>query len=40
VAAVAARLGHRDATTTLRVYAHGTRGGDTRAAEIVATALG
>jgi integrase len=36
---VAGRLGHRDASTTLKIYAHVMPGGDTRAAAIVATAF-
>ena len=35
VATVAARLGHQDTSTTLRVYAHMMPGADKRAAEIV-----
>jgi integrase len=40
VTTVAARLGHRDTATTLRVYAHLMPGADARAAEIVGGILG
>lgn len=40
VSTVAARLGHRDSSTTLRVYAHLMPGADGRAAGIVGEALG
>jgi integrase len=40
VTTVAARLGHRDTATTLRVYAHLMPGADARAAEIVGGFLG
>lgn len=39
IATVAARLGHRDTSTTLRVYAHLMPGADGRAAGIVGDAL-
>jgi integrase len=40
VTVVAARLGHRDTSTTLKVYGHLMPGADTRAAGIVGSALG
>ena len=39
VTAVAARLGHRDTATTLKVYSHLMPGADTRAASVVGSAL-
>jgi integrase len=39
VPTVAARLGHADGTTTMRIYAHRTQRGDEQAAEVVARAL-
>ena len=39
VTTVAARLGHRDTSTTLKVYAHLMPGADQRAARLVGTAL-
>jgi integrase len=39
VTVVAARLGHRDTSTTLKVYGHLMPGADTRAASIVGSAL-
>jgi len=39
VTVVAARLGHRDTSTTLKVYGHLMPGADTRAAGIVGSAL-
>ena len=36
VPTVAARLGHSDGTTTMKIYAHRTRGADERAATVVA----
>lgn len=39
ITTVAARLGHRDTSTTLKVYGHLMPGADTRAAGIVGTAL-
>ena len=36
---VAARLGHRDTSTTLKVYGHLMPGADTRAAGIVGSAF-
>jgi integrase len=39
VTVVAARLGHRDTSTTLKVYGHLMPGADTRAASIVGDAL-
>jgi integrase len=39
VTVVAARLGHRDTSTTLKVYAHLMPGADQRAAEVVGRAL-
>lgn len=40
VATVAAHVGHRDGTTTLRVYAHGTKPGADRAAVVLGELLG
>jgi integrase len=40
ITTVAARLGHRDMATTLRVYAHLMPGADERAAEVVGSAFG
>lgn len=39
VTVVAARLGHRDTTTTLKVYSHLIPGADTRAASVVGVAF-
>jgi integrase len=39
VPTVAARLGHADGTTTMKIYAHRTQRGDEQAAEVVARAL-
>lgn len=39
VTVVAARLGHRDTATTLKVYSHLMPGADTRAASVVGSAL-
>ena len=39
VPTVAARLGHADGTTTLKIYAHRTTRGDEQAAEVVGAAL-
>jgi integrase len=39
VTVVAARLGHRDTSTTLKVYSHLMPGADTRAAGVVGSAL-
>ena len=39
VTTAAARLGHRDTSTTLKVYGHLMPGADTRAAGIVGVAL-
>ena len=39
VTTVAARLGHRDTSTTLKVYGHLMPGADTRAASIVGAAF-
>ncbi len=39
VPTVAARLGHADGTTTMKIYAHRTRRADDRAAEVVAGLL-
>jgi integrase len=39
VPTVAARLGHADGTTTMKIYAHRTTRGDEQAAEVVAAAL-
>jgi integrase len=39
VSVVAARLGHRDTSTTLKVYSHIMPGADTRAASVVGSAL-
>jgi len=39
VATVAAHVGHRDGTTTLRVYAHGTRSGAIGAAKVMGDLL-
>jgi integrase len=39
VTVVAARLGHRDTSTTLKVYSHLMPGADTRAASVVGSAL-
>jgi integrase len=39
VPTVAARLGHADGTTTMKIYAHRTARGDEQAAEVVAAAL-
>lgn len=38
ITTVAARLGHRDTSTRLRIYSHLMRGADARAAEIVGKA--
>ena len=40
VPTVAARLGHADGTTTMKIYAHRTVRGDEMAAEVVGAALG
>ena len=39
VPTVAARLGHADGTTTMKIYAHRTARGDEQAADVVAAAL-
>jgi integrase len=39
VPTVAARLGHADGTTTMKIYAHRTERGDEQAAEVVGAAL-
>jgi integrase len=39
VPTVAARLGHADGTTTMRIYAHRTRGADQQAADVVGRML-
>ena len=39
VPTVAARLGHADGTTTMKIYAHRTIRGDEQAAEVVGAAL-
>ena len=39
ITTVAARLGHRDTSTTLRIYSHLMPGADQRAAEIVGKAF-
>ena len=40
ITTVSARLGHRDTSTTLKVYSHLMPGADARAAEIVGKAFG
>ena len=37
---VAARLGHADGTTTMKIYAHRTQRADQQAADIVGKLLG
>ena len=39
VPTVAARLGHADGTTTMKIYAHRTRRADQQAADVVARLL-
>ena len=39
VPTVAARLGHADGTTTMKIYAHRTERADEQAAEVVGAAL-
>jgi integrase len=39
VTVVAARIGHRDTSTTLKVYSHLMPGADTRAASVIGSAF-